>query len=547
MPDEHFTAAGSLERGPLALAHGVTTEWNAVRRPFRYAILLGMTIERTRSRPRPGFEALLLCLALCGCRDAGVGNGAAGQTYFVDSAAGSDANDGLSASAAWKTLARTSKGTLAAGSSVLLKRGGWWREQLVPASGAQGAPVTYGAYGSGPKPRISAAVSRPLATDWSSDGSGDWTCSPGCGLDVGNVLFVQGSSIACGVKRWSMSALAGEKDFYYDEGSDTIYLRSASDPGSQGYDDIELAIDAPIVDETGKSWITYSGLDLRYGGAHGIGGGETRGIAVEDCEISWVGGGKLRDQIRFGNGVEFWDDASDELVERCYVHDVYDSGLTNQAYDAPSVQERIAYRDNIVVDCGMGSFEYWNLGSRTSDIVFEGNTCVGAGSGWGSTQDRPDADTAGYQVRLAQTPSDTGAFAIRDDVFLGSSKGLLQVFAAGGQVAERPGWAATEIDYDIWYEAEGLPAFVIYDSDASAFFYVEYPLSGFDTFRSLAGKGARSFATDPLLVDEGATSPEACRPSPASPALGSGEPGPTVDFGGNPRSATAPSIGAWER
>jgi hypothetical protein len=506
-----------------------------------------MTIERTRVRPRLGLAALILCLALCGCRGAGGDNAAAGRTYFVDSSAGSDANDGLSASAAWKTLARAGRDALAAGSSVLLKRGGWWREQLVPSSGAQGKPVAYGAYGSGPRPRISAAVSRPLASDWTSDGSGDWTCSPGYGLDIGNVLFVKDSSIVCGVKRWSMSALSGEKDFYYDEGSGTLYLRSASDPGSQGCDDIELAIDAIILDETGKSWITYSGLDLRYGGAHGIGGGETRGITVEDCEISWVGGGKLRDQIRFGNGVEFWDDASDELVERCYIHDVYDSGLTNQAYDATSVQERIAYRNNIVVGCGMGSYEYWNLGSRTADIVFEGNTCVGAGSGWGSLQDRPDAETSGYQVRLAQTPIETGAFAIRDDIFLGSSKGLLQVFAAGGQVSDRPGWGGMELDYDIWHEAEGLPAFVIYDSDGGSFYYVAYPLSGFDTFRSLAGKGARSLAADPLLVDESASSPQACRPSALSPALGSGEPGPTVDFGGDPRSATAPSIGAWER
>lgn len=71
-------------------------------------------------------------------------------TYYVDNS-GSDAADGLTQGAAWRTLSKVNGFTFVAGDQVLLKRGGRWRETLtVPANlavvGAYGAaPVTDGA------------------------------------------------------------------------------------------------------------------------------------------------------------------------------------------------------------------------------------------------------------------------------------------------------------------------------------------------------------------------------------------------------------------
>jgi predicted dehydrogenase len=45
------------------------------------------------------------------------------------------------------------------------------------------------------------------------------------------------------------------------------------------------------VDEGGKSYVIYEDLDLRYGGAHGIGGGSTHHIIVKDCDLLYIGGG----------------------------------------------------------------------------------------------------------------------------------------------------------------------------------------------------------------------------------------------------------------
>jgi hypothetical protein len=75
--------------------------------------------------------------------------------YYVDHAGGSDNNQGTSTSAAWQTLARILQTHLNPGDFVLLKRGATWGEQLqINASGSDGAPITFGAYGTGNMPVI---------------------------------------------------------------------------------------------------------------------------------------------------------------------------------------------------------------------------------------------------------------------------------------------------------------------------------------------------------------------------------------------------------
>jgi hypothetical protein len=77
------------------------------------------------------------------------------RTIYVDSNAGQDSNDGLSAGTAWKTLGKINRSSFAPGDTTLLVRGGVWNETLtVPASGSSGNPITLDAYGSGGNPII---------------------------------------------------------------------------------------------------------------------------------------------------------------------------------------------------------------------------------------------------------------------------------------------------------------------------------------------------------------------------------------------------------
>lgn len=80
-------------------------------------------------------------------------------TYYVSSSGGDDSKLGTSESQAWKTLTKVNNLTPKAGDKILFKRGDAWEGTLTPrASGASGSPITYGAYGTGDKPKISGST-----------------------------------------------------------------------------------------------------------------------------------------------------------------------------------------------------------------------------------------------------------------------------------------------------------------------------------------------------------------------------------------------------
>ena len=75
-------------------------------------------------------------------------------TFYV-SQQGDDSASGQTIDHAWKTCAKLLKTHFAGGDTVLFQRGGEWHERLEASSdGAAGNPITYDAYGQGPKPRF---------------------------------------------------------------------------------------------------------------------------------------------------------------------------------------------------------------------------------------------------------------------------------------------------------------------------------------------------------------------------------------------------------
>ena len=132
---------------------------------------------------------------------------------------------------------------------------------------------------------------------------------------------------------------------------------------------------------------------------------------IRDCDVAWIGGGHQftgpdGKPIRFGNGIEFWENAYDNLVEGCRIWEIYDAALTNQGSQNNS-QINITYRDNVIWNSEY-SFEYWNRGpeSTTRNIRFEHNTCVNAGLGWGHAQRRiPTAATSCFTSIRPEPPS----------------------------------------------------------------------------------------------------------------------------------------------
>ena len=97
--------------------------------------------------------AALFCLPAC----TNNGTDTIGTNYYLDAENGSDANDGLSADKAWKSIAKANETALQPGDSLLFRRGCTFSGILeISASGTQANRVTVDAYGAGDKPCIAA-------------------------------------------------------------------------------------------------------------------------------------------------------------------------------------------------------------------------------------------------------------------------------------------------------------------------------------------------------------------------------------------------------
>ena len=82
----------------------------------------------------------------------------------------------------------------------------------------------------------------------------------------------------------------------------------------------------------GTSWTSRATRAMSYtrvwpsamAPSHGLGGSNTHHIVIRDCDVAWIGGGHQftgpdGKPIRFGNGIEFWENAYDNLVEGCRI------------------------------------------------------------------------------------------------------------------------------------------------------------------------------------------------------------------------------------
>ena len=85
-----------------------------------------------------------------------------GTRYYVDSAAGSDSNDGKSAEKPWKTIEKLNSITFKPGDAIYLKSGSTFTGQFKPqGSGAAGKPIVMTSYGGSKKPLIAGGGVQP--------------------------------------------------------------------------------------------------------------------------------------------------------------------------------------------------------------------------------------------------------------------------------------------------------------------------------------------------------------------------------------------------
>ncbi|QNN24499.1 right-handed parallel beta-helix repeat-containing protein [Planctomycetales bacterium ZRK34] len=300
-------------------------------------------------------------------------------------------------------------------------------------------------------------------------------------VDVGNIIFDHGET--CGWKRWSIDELKNPGDYFYDPASWRVYLYADANPATQ-HQSIELALKRHVVNHTKAHHVIFDGLAVRYGAAHGFGGGESQNLIIRHCDISYIGGGVLNYRngrpVRYGNGIEFWGGAENNLVEHCRLWQIYDAALTNQNKGQVKTQRNITYRDNLILNSEY-SFEYWNnpAESVTENVVFENNTCLFAGDVWAHAQ-RPDRN--GSHVMLYTNQARSNRIIIRNNIFYQWTEWGCRTSA---------GWQTLpEMDHNLWFSSQGVMAYWFRDK-----------LADFGKYQQITGLGAHSRFAEPEFTD----------------------------------------------
>lgn len=287
-------------------------------------------------------------------------------------------------------------GSLPEGSKILFQRGGTYRVGSIAISHNN---LYFGAYGSGDKPVLLGSERNYANSTWAKLTGNVWYVNNISTLsdnDAGIVIFDDGKK--AGTKVSALANVKNDGDFWYDQSNDRLYLASSANPATL-WGSIEIGMNQHIFDINGKSGITIDNFNLRYTGGHGISLIGVSNIAVTNCEIAYIGGSYMthvdsNSTTRYGNGVEIWCKGNNVTVDNCWIHQIFDSGLTHQGTATGSslfTQSNIAFTNNLIEYCALASIEYWSSASGNSstfnefgNLTYSGNICRFAGYGLGT-------------------------------------------------------------------------------------------------------------------------------------------------------------------
>lgn len=305
--------------------------------------------------------------------------------YYVDPEKGAAGNDGQSI---YAPLSSVSGRTFEPGDTVLFKRGTVIRSALFLSGGSEKGAVTYGAYGTGKNPVVNLAIPAGSPAQWQEALPGLWRFTDPIPSEMCNIVFNDGE--AFGNLRWSLEDLKKPGEWTYDRlgysmqykeaeaRNGSLYLACSGNP-AMVYRSIELVVWGSRAAVCAGQYTVIENLTFEKSGVHGFSATQAHHIHIRNCTFRCIGGGVFdREQrVRLGNAVEFWNGASDCVVEHCVFEDIYDSGITHQGNAQSQTPQRLIFRHNLFRRCGLAAYEW--RGPSSKDIVFEHNRCMEAG------------------------------------------------------------------------------------------------------------------------------------------------------------------------
>ncbi len=340
-----------------------------------------------------------------------------GSIYYVSNH-GSDDSDGKTPATSWQTLEKVSNAPLKPGDTVFFKRGDIFRGALQAKEG-----VTYSAYGKGHKPMVfTSPFNGAKFGHWEETDVPDiYRYSEKIIEDVGCIIFDIGYAhaikaavdfknqinVTTGRPFASYKDLEEDLSFYHDLGGENLknpeggvlYLKSTMGAPDERFFDIEFGVRKNLINVGHAKNVRINNLCIKYCGCHGISAESASGLTVDFCEIGWIGG-SVHSYVdgkpsRFGNAAAIFGECADFTVESCYIHDVYDAGISccfPESNDGGKVMKDVSCHGNLIENCSYSvAYSTHTPDQEISHVRIYDNIMRFAGYGFG--KQRPEKGT----------------------------------------------------------------------------------------------------------------------------------------------------------
>lgn len=284
------------------------------------------------------------------------------QTTYYVSNNGSDSNLGTSTQQAWATISKVNSTTLLPGDKVLFKRGDEWRTPTdahidVTDSGTNGNAyndyITFGAFGTGAKPRI--LGSNDVQT-WTNVGGNIWQSplnyNPYNKGNGAQLLFeLTSGDVGWGMYKSHLSNFSNlTAEYHWSWNNNFLYVYSDIDPSTK-YSSVEAPFIPYLIRLHNMDYIAVDGLELAYSTIAGVydesNPGNNYGIYVSNNEIHHIG--KKASTGAFGVSLK----RSDMLIEDNEIHNCGRRNISINLYASdttPIQMENVVIRGNHLHD-----------------------------------------------------------------------------------------------------------------------------------------------------------------------------------------------------
>ncbi len=377
-----------------------------------------------------------------------------GTIYYVSNH-GSDDSDGKSPASSWQTLDKVSSAPLKPGDTVFFKRGDIFRGSLQAKEG-----VTYSAYGKGHKPMVfTSPFNGAKFGKWEETDVPDvYRFSEKIAEDVGCIIFDIGYAhaikaavdfknkinVTTGKPFDSYRCLEEDLSFYHDLGGENLrqadggvlYLKSTMGAPDERFFDIEFGVRKNCINVGNANNVRINNLCIKYCGCHGISAESACGLTVDSCEIGWIGG-SVHSYIdgkpsRFGNAAAIFGECADFTVESCYIHDVYDAGISccfPECMDCGKVMKDISCHGNLIENCSYSvAYSTHTPDQEISHVRIYDNIMRLAGYGFG--KQRPEKGTDAH-IKSFECENTTKNMEIFGNIFYRSRHMMIDSASEG--------------------------------------------------------------------------------------------------------------------